>query len=1257
MIRQVIASTRMLVAVAWLNAVLCGNAFADEATLVFAGGASYKTAFVATDVALPGTSDFTWEAWVKPADVTLTENRIMGQTDWANEGRLLLEIRKGSDSGNVAKFALLYRVNGANKRTVGTTQLAVDTWYHVAVTRAGTSLSLYVNGTLEATANDYAGPLPAVPFSFAHMFSGALAEVRVWDRGLSADELAAVKDRRVGGTENGLVGCWALNNGTTPYNRMTGTVCTIFAHENRSFAMDPSLNLSDGVPVPIARWSMEEIAVNGNARTVADLSGNDRTLSLAPGCALTDDALEGKGLYFNGTATAYALFGCPAIGSRSMSFWVKLDADDGPVYYDAGGNLTLTYPYLFGNFGRTRLYYRTGADNDGYLAVGSGTDANNKDRVAYTSSVGTYLRKTWNYLTLTYDQADTAYDNVKSVAVKLYANGYLLYDFGTLTVTNGVYAQTACLGCNGASGVRPMKGVLDEVEAYDCALTAEQVLKLYLRHHVKPPAELLASWDMDEVRTIGANRYVADGSGNGYDLYLRDGVTATNGVAGGGLSWSGYNTACTYAAKLFPPVSDWSWSGWVRKSKDYPEDTATYKFQRLYSWGSLGYITFGPTNTELWFNYHAHNTTRENKPGNIFPSVEAWSHFVLSVHNRAKLDGSGFETYADWYVNGVKGGESPVYDATQLRTPPFRFLLGCNNQTSGNRIFSGAMDAVRVYAGAISEETARRLYLQPAHPDAGVDFTTARETATLRGRLLDADGMSAARSSGGNASWSVVSAPSGVDGVLIDSPNALETTVTLPAVGTYVFRLTVTADAANRTDEVTVTRVAAPSVNVAPTVTTAASATCTLPGTLAVSASAADADAGPGTLRVAWHKVEGPGAAYFDDASAAATRVTFTAAGTYVLEVTADDGLATSFARQTVTVTGVGNDTSVTNGLVHHWTLDAAGGAGVGKDLCGARDLGLYNGATVEAEGYAGYGIRINAENASAQTDVSDYPSNMTDAISATCWVYEDTTESYYGTARVGRLLSYHTDFEIQHNKEASSYFQVRTKYVMENGSNNSVCWFFAAPTVPIANRWAHVAVTASLGATSDPRHAVKLYIDGVEMALTKFQFPENTNIGENSAQPYYPGTKTDRARIYWGCANGQFRVFPGVIDEMRIYNRILSASEVQALAAGGAFLNRAPHVAIAAGMSLRATIGKSVTIDPGVFDDGLPLGSTVSGKWSLAFGEPSNVTMPDSGNDFTFADVGEYGLVYTVTDGERTTVSPTVRVEIVGDGTMLFIR
>ena len=70
------AASRIIVA--GLGAVLCGGVLADEATLEFAGGTSHRTAFVATDVTLPGTSDFTWETWVKPTDVEPTERWIPG---------------------------------------------------------------------------------------------------------------------------------------------------------------------------------------------------------------------------------------------------------------------------------------------------------------------------------------------------------------------------------------------------------------------------------------------------------------------------------------------------------------------------------------------------------------------------------------------------------------------------------------------------------------------------------------------------------------------------------------------------------------------------------------------------------------------------------------------------------------------------------------------------------------------------------------------------------------------------------------------------------------------------------------------------------------------------------------------------------------------------------------------------------------------------------------------------------------------------
>jgi hypothetical protein len=57
-----------------------------------------------------------------------------------------------------------------------------------------------------------------------------------------------------------------------------------------------------------------------------------------------------------------------------------------------------------------------------------------------------------------------------------------------------------------------------------------------------------------------------------------------------------------------------------------------------------------------------------------------------------------------------------------------------------------------------------------------------------------------------------------------------------------------------------------------------------------------------GTLTVTWKKVSGPGAVEFADPSAARTRVFFSAAGTYQLELWASDSLLESRTQVTVTV-------------------------------------------------------------------------------------------------------------------------------------------------------------------------------------------------------------------------------------------------------------------------------------------------------------------------------------------------------------------
>jgi hypothetical protein len=80
--------------------------------------------------------------------------------------------------------------------------------------------------------------------------------------------------------------------------------------------------------------------------------------------------------------------------------------------------------------------------------------------------------------------------------------------------------------------------------------------------------------------------------------------------------------------------------------------------------------------------------------------------------------------------------------------------------------------------------------------------------------------------------------------------------------------------------------------NTPPTVNAGADLTVTLPNSAPLSGSATDDGLPnpPGAVTFAWSQVSGPGTVMFANPNAAATTATFSAAGPYVLRLTANDG-------------------------------------------------------------------------------------------------------------------------------------------------------------------------------------------------------------------------------------------------------------------------------------------------------------------------------------------------------------------------------
>lgn len=147
-----------------------------------------------------GLNDFTISAWVKP-DAANTWARIF---DFGNGPTtyMFLTARSGT-AGNGLRFAIT--TNGiAGEQVVNGPALATGVWTHVAITLAGNTATLYVNGqayafnasltthpaSLGVTTNNFVGKS-----QFADpMFQGSIDDFRIYGRALSPADVSTLAD-------------------------------------------------------------------------------------------------------------------------------------------------------------------------------------------------------------------------------------------------------------------------------------------------------------------------------------------------------------------------------------------------------------------------------------------------------------------------------------------------------------------------------------------------------------------------------------------------------------------------------------------------------------------------------------------------------------------------------------------------------------------------------------------------------------------------------------------------------------------------------------------------------------------------------------------------------------------------------------------------------------------------------------------------------------------------------------------------------
>jgi len=493
--------------------------------------------------------------------------------------------------------------------------------------------------------------------------------------------------------------------------------------------------------------------------------------------------------------------------------------------------------------------------------------------------------------------------------------------------------------------------------------------------------------------------------------------------------------------------------------------------------------------------------------------------------------------------------------------------------------------------------------------NAGVDQTiTLPATANLQGTVSD-DGLPVGTTP--VVSWSVVSGPGTV---VFTNPNSVMTTASFSKGGTYVLRLTANDSALLSSDDVTVTVI---QLNAAPIVSAGADQTITLPDTATLNGSVTDDGLPTSVVTSTWSVVSGPGPVTFTPVNQPVTTATFTVPGSYVLRLTASDSQLSGSADVKVTVNPHPCLTPP-HGLVGWWQ-----GEGNYTDLVSGNNGTPLNGPTF-INGQVGQAFRLDGTDDSIQINDSTRlkPAN----ISVSAWVKFDSLDSVTSDVGLQYILF----------KRGNGPFEAFSLFKLRGTGPDDRIHFLVGSTPAVNLRAAAVSTTVikagqyyHLVGTYDG-HDIKLYVNGV---LERTQ-PNTFDIGYLNGKPLVIGGSGEPF-------NGRVR---GVVDEVQIYNRALSATEARLVYETGTTglcaveVNHPPTVN--AGPDRTITVRDAATLQGTATDDGQPAGSTLSINWSVVSG-PGTVTFenPQQANTTaTFSQTGTYVLRLTANDSDLIT-------------------
>ena len=441
------------------------------------------------------------------------------------------------------------------------------------------------------------------------------------------------------------------------------------AHAGVKVGTNLGNSLTNGL---VGYWKLDD----ASGTSAADASGNGNTGTLTGSSHTWGAGKIGSAVNFNGTddyidlGSTSSAFNFPA--DISGSAWIKTSTS---------GRLILHY-----NGSSQLIYMSVGPTTAGgtankfvvYLWANGGSNTVFSSNQSVTDNL-------WHLVSFT--------RNTVTQKVRLYVDGVL----------DSESSYSAMGGINSSGGVNTVSypspysfsGSLDEVRVYNRALSADEVAKLYQTTAPDNPDQgLVGYWPLDGADVAGTTAY--DRSGKGYNGTLTNSPTKTIGKVGQALNFNGSNQYVSIPDFGTSTDAAVTISLWAKPSA--LTSTQVGMYYRGGVVGDMEAVIDNDNKYKFIIDLAQSGNTWYNAVGP--PAVAGqWVHFV-GVYNRRSSGAI--------YINGILAGTValPGYDLAVLSR---HSSIGTFNQSTSGA-FPGIIDDVRVYSRALSASEIQALY-------------------------------------------------------------------------------------------------------------------------------------------------------------------------------------------------------------------------------------------------------------------------------------------------------------------------------------------------------------------------------------------------------------------------------------------------------------------------------------------------------------------------------------------------------------------